>query len=136
MPKPCDFELEQSVFKHEYLIVENSKCFTICIKKQTFRTKTPPKFTFKWFFYNFWHKFEYNLYVQSLVWQYDHKSIKKSEIKLLENISPSDDLDRFAINALLGNIVEARKYFDQLNDTDKDLYKGLPIVHFINDEKS
>lgn len=65
-----------------------------------------------------------------------NKTLKKSEIKLLENISPSNDLDRFAINALLGNIEEARKYFDQLNDTDKDLYKGLPIVHFINDEKS
>lgn len=65
-----------------------------------------------------------------------NKTLKKSEIKLLEKISPSDDLDRFAINALLGNIEEARKYFDQLNDTDKDLYKGLPIVHFINDGKS
>lgn len=61
-----------------------------------------------------------------------NKSLTRSEMKILENLVPSNIIEQFGKYAIMGNVEEARKIFNQFSESERKLYMGMPIYHFID----
>lgn len=60
-----------------------------------------------------------------------NKILTRAEMRVLGNMIPSNNIEQFGIYAVMGNIEEAKRCFDQLCESDKNLYMGMPIYHLL-----
>lgn len=65
-----------------------------------------------------------------------NKILTRAEIRMLETMVPSNNIEQFGIYVIMGNIEEAKRCFGQLCESEKKLYMGMPIYHFINNANS
>lgn len=61
-----------------------------------------------------------------------NKSLSRSEKRILESMVPTNNVEQFGIYAIMGNVEEARKIFNQFSESEKKLYMRMPIYHLIN----
>ena len=60
-----------------------------------------------------------------------NKTLTRAEMRMLENMVPSNNTEKFGIYAIMGNVKEAKKIFDHFSESEKNLYMKMPIYRFI-----